>query len=1158
MKRQRLSLWFAAWLVPLFFLFCSNDYNPFTDQSKARAVVIRKTFNDVDTLTIFTTETLVVAVAVRELVDSFSVVAPSNRRAADTFVVRKKAGQVLSAGPYTCLVSLTDTGWKTITINTFRSNGERVPQDFLVYCQSPLGQNAITGTYGDTVRLLTMPVGDADVTYHWDFGSGFVVTSALPQASAVVKLQSIMTTGALWVSDPSGLHVSPRCAFSYNLTDSTGPIIMCANESYKGKDTIVTGDTTFYFKVKIWDPAQMQSIYSATINGRQFDINDDPYYVRVFDRMDTFKTFSPVVITAVDNQYNQNSSRKTFWFRYSDTLAHGKGIFITVSDPQGDISASSQRQKSIFGYVEDYAHDSIAVAVKLFINDVATGQTYSARGKYTALWNFALTLNDGANRIKLVAYSPGNDSLAEKSITIFYDPGLKDTVPPVILEITADGKAADYHYVTGNAAAIRIIAFDEGSGIDSLTINGKPLSMTPEGYGFIWYDTVPVVHRTSGNLFWVRAKDKSGNRDSVSFTLYKNNPPEIIQAPPAIQQISPGTVFTGKILCIDQDYDTLVIQKKDGPAGLMVGADGRISWTPLMADSGMHTVVIRVSDGYQDVLYSFQLNVVTQSVPSQAARIDTLLTTWAPYLEAGKDSLVVFVKTLHDTLDTPLVFSAFLYNAPLPMNGRLLVWHPGIGDVGKRTVTLTVTDRFSQSDTMPVSFTVVPPNQPCTLHVRYTIPVTPGGELDLSSATQPETLFFSVNDPDIQAVERDTVKIRWPASRTEMVLDSTRQFLLILAPKSGLKTKDTVSIIVSDRGGHADSMKFFINYAGAVGPGFTGKIIINTKSGGASITAPVLGFPLLVRLDTTYFTRSFFNAAAPNGADVRFKKPDGTPLPYQIERWDNAACRAEIWVKVDTVRPFDDTQYVLMTWGTGPAIDNSNGSAVFDTAEGYMGVWHMNDGSPTQNINSAQAQFNTTPAGGAPNPTISYGSGIIAGADSLSNSRYLNAGVLPTMQTVSMSAWVNPTVRTPWIKIISKSWTNYGAPYQIFSLEVTGPKDSAIQFHVGLTPGFSKYAVSTDSLKTKTWTHLAGTYDGITILLYVNGVQAGAYTWTNGVPAVPSNQMPWTIGGWGGNQGEILAGKIDEPRIFRGVWGPDYIKLSYENQRIGSALLQFK
>ncbi len=295
---------------------------------------------------------------------------------------------------------------------------------------------------------------------------------------------------------------------------------------------------------------------------------------------------------------------------------------------------------------------------------------------------------------------------------------------------------------------------------------------------------------------------------------------------------------------------------------------------------------------------------------------------------------------------------------------------------------------------------------------------------------------------------------------------------------------------------------------------------------------------------------------------MRFKNSTGTPLPYQIERWDNTACLAEVWVKVDAIIPSSDSQYIVMTWGSGSAIDSSNGTAVFDAASGYVGVWHMNDGSPTTNVNSVQAQFNTSPLGGMGgdiNPTISYGSGIVAGADSLANGRYLSAGLLPTMQTVSMSAWVNPTVKTPWIKIICKPWTNFGGPYQIFSLEVTGPKDSAIQFHVGLNSEFSKYAVSTDSLKNKEWTHLAGTYDGATMRLYVNGAEAGSYSWTMGpIPPMPTNQMPWTIGGWGGNNGEILNGKIDEPRIYSGVWSPDYIKFSYENQRLGSAVLRFR
>ncbi|MCP4710914.1 MAG: DUF2341 domain-containing protein, partial [Planctomycetes bacterium] len=77
----------------------------------------------------------------------------------------------------------------------------------------------------------------------------------------------------------------------------------------------------------------------------------------------------------------------------------------------------------------------------------------------------------------------------------------------------------------------------------------------------------------------------------------------------------------------------------------------------------------------------------------------------------------------------------------------------------------------------------------------------------------------------------------------------------------------------------------------------TQKIILNTSSSGADITENVIGFPIVIRLDSVNFN---FGEALPKGEDLRFSKPDGTALFYSIERWDAAAKRAEIWVKVDT------------------------------------------------------------------------------------------------------------------------------------------------------------------------------------------------------------------------------------------------------------------
>ena len=395
----------CAMLAAFALVSCSNDYNPFTDLSRARAVVTHKSFADLDTLNIFTTETLVVNVANRELVDSFSITAPSNRRSADTFTVRKH--EPLESGPYTYLLSITDTGWKTVTVNTFRSNGDRVPQEFSLYLKSPLRQNPLSGVYGDTVALSTTPVRDTDVAYHWDFGNGLVVSSPKPTTFASVKMSSFSNVGSLWVSDLSGNNPSPRVPFAYYLSDTTGPLIQCASEGYSGKDTIITGDTTFYFKVKIWDPGQEAAVQSALVNGQKFDIVDDPMYVRVFPRMDTAARLFPVTVTAVNNPHFLVASQKTFWLGFSDSLSHGTGVLFTVQDPTADSTSSPTRDKGIFGYIEDYARDSVFLVVKMQLNDgTAVAADTEQVLRHEAMWKFTFTLADGQNRVRLSALRP--------------------------------------------------------------------------------------------------------------------------------------------------------------------------------------------------------------------------------------------------------------------------------------------------------------------------------------------------------------------------------------------------------------------------------------------------------------------------------------------------------------------------------------------------------------------------------------------------------------------------------------------------------------------------------------------------------------------------------------------------------------------------------
>jgi len=121
---------------------------------------------------------------------------------------------------------------------------------------------------------------------------------------------------------------------------------------------------------------------------------------------------------------------------------------------------------------------------------------------------------------------------------------------------------------------------------------------------------------------------------------------------------------------------------------------------------------------------------------------------------------------------------------------------------------IIVTDRMEKSDTLRPVIVVLPPNRPFTLSVSYTAALTADSSLDMSTAAGPDTLRFSIHDPDVPLVEQHTVRIVQSHTETVSAVDSSRAFMIILDPArvSASVLKDTIQVIVTDRGGHADSL----------------------------------------------------------------------------------------------------------------------------------------------------------------------------------------------------------------------------------------------------------------------------------------------------------------------------------------------------------------
>ncbi len=99
---------------------------------------------------------------------------------------------------------------------------------------------------------------------------------------------------------------------------------------------------------------------------------------------------------------------------------------------------------------------------------------------------------------------------------------------------------------------------------------------------------------------------------------------------------------------------------------------------------------------------------------------------------------------------------------------------------------------------------------------------------------------------------------------------------------------------------------------------WTGAGVINiiTTPDGADLAASASedNFALLVRLNSGFFN---FNQAKARGADIRFSSAT-TPLKYQIEEWDAASGRANIWVLIPNIKG-NAVQPINIHWGNNSA-----------------------------------------------------------------------------------------------------------------------------------------------------------------------------------------------------------------------------------------------
>jgi len=258
------------------------------------------------------------------------------------------------------------------------------------------------------------------------------------------------------------------------------------------------------------------------------------------------------------------------------------------------------------------------------------------------------------------------------------------------------------------------------------------------------------------------------------------------------------------------------------------------------------------------------------------------------------------------------------------------------------------------------------------------------------------------------------------------------------------------------------------------------KICLNTTSAGADVAESVYDFPLLVRLTGDNFN---FGEARSDGGDIRCTKPDNTPLPFEIERWDAARRQAEIWIKVDTIVGDDSTQFLVLYWGEAAVAMKRSERPVFDTTDGYRGVWHLAEemaGAGTNGVYKDATGIND----GDDFISATGQSGIIGnGKEFDGTDDYIRVNSLVASYKgadLSISLWVNirDSGGTIFSKLDSTLVWKIGDESFYFgdgtNTDLFPGVNGAFPSYVGFS---DSYAITAQSISSYSWHHLVFTWE---------------------------------------------------------------------------------
>lgn len=382
-------------------------------------------------------------------------------------------------------------------------------------------------------------------------------------------------------------------------------------------------------------------------------------------------------------------------------------------------------------------------------------------------------------------------------------------------------------------------------------------------------------------------------------------------------------------------------------------------------------------------------------------------------------------------------------------------------------------------------------------------------------------------------------------------------------------TAGTGGLVTAGSGGSAGNATAGTGGAGGAGGGapstggYQKTLTLDTTASGAGVMMDVDKYPLAIQLDESNFD---FAQAQPMGVDVRFEELDGTALPHSIEHWDAAGKTAALWVKLDKVVGNMAGQSIRMVWGVPGATATADSKAVFSNADGFYGVWHLDeDGNTTAGGYKDASQHEAHATGvnmiAGSRVTARIGKGIdLVNPQGQNSARWVRVegakatAFNPGDTAITVSAWAlaHSYPITSYETIMSKGDTSWSL--QRVQYDSGTGYQSCLLAGSGSTYHFCIYNFAGQPRVTEQWLHFMVVLDEPNMRLYINGnlnAMGSGQSWNQGDhPLGIGNQTQFD----GRRQWD---GIIDEARVMQAARSAGWAKLDFETQKAEQKALTY-